>query len=190
MIAIIGKIAVGKTTFLRELEKTGSKIFISDEFVNSIYKKGQDGYKLIKDKLGKCFVDEYCVNKKVLVNWLNKDKANFNLLEKIIYPLIEKELIDTKYDFVELPNLNSEVYPLWKNFSHIVCLNTSYENWTKNIAKRNVDNHFISLISSKNNPESIKNKLFGLIPIVDIYANNFKLNANNIKKILYALGIR
>ncbi|WP_027120753.1 nucleoside/nucleotide kinase family protein [Mycoplasmopsis lipofaciens] len=173
MIAVIGKTCVGKTTFLNYLKNKGFSIFILDEFVNDLYEKSEKFYTFILNNLG----EKYCINNKIdklkIRTLFNQKPEIIDLLEKGIYPLIFEHFQSYSYDFVEIPNLVNQKNDFSSFFSSILCLETSNKIRMKNAQKRNVDKLFIQEIDRKNDPKTIKNLLFGKIPIVDIYANNF-----------------
>lgn len=188
MIAIIGKMGVGKTKFINSLNKK-YKIFISDDFITQIYKKNEIGYFLIKKNIGSFVLNESGVDKAKLFLWLKKDKKHWILLEKLIYPILKKELENGDYDFVEIPKLKSENFDFSSLFSLILCLSTTAEKHKKNLKKRNVDNSKINAINEKNAPKSIINALFTKIPIVDIYGNKLWKYAKNKKFLQFLFSI-
>lgn len=186
MIAVIGKIGVGKTTFLSEIKKMGYKVFNSDEFIKSEYKTDGLLYKAIKKEFGTLLLDEFGVNKEKIRQWIKDDIKNLDLLEKCIYPIIFDHLNTYCYDFAEVPNLITKNGNFAKLFKIVLCLETSEKNQVKNLKKRNVNKLTIRLLNSKNDPKLIKNQLFKEKIIVDIYGQNFKNWARN-KKFLECL---
>ncbi|QJG67196.1 dephospho-CoA kinase [Mycoplasma phocoenae] len=150
MIAIIGKSGVGKTTFLKKLEKHGFKVLIADEFVNELYKKGNLGYKKIKHTLGEKYVDENGVNKKALKESINLNLDFINEVEELIFPIIENHLKITNYDFVEMSNIFSKNANFLPYFSKIIQISIPEENRVKNLKKRNVNNYDKNIIDALN----------------------------------------
>ncbi|VEU68486.1 dephospho-CoA kinase [Mycoplasmopsis pulmonis] len=150
MIAITGKAGVGKTTFLKKMEKKGYKILYSDNFFNQDYEKGYQSYQLIKDNLGQDFVNDQRVDKKRLKNWIKEDLSNLDRLEKLIYPLLKTHLEQNFYDFVEIPVLGSKNVDFYPLFSKIYNIEISESQRLEQLKKRGVDNSDISFFESIN----------------------------------------
>ncbi|MCE6061953.1 dephospho-CoA kinase [Mycoplasmopsis agalactiae] len=172
MIAIIGKIGVGKTTFSKKLIERGFSVFNCDEFVQKSYQKGNEGYEAIKNQIGDFLCDENGVSKDKIKSWFSQNPYNIDLLEKAIFPIVDKAIKIGKFDFVEIPKLIGKNYDFSKLFDIILCLETPEKNRGKNMIKRGVDNFTKMAISEKNAPKLMKNAIFGQIPIVNIFANN------------------
>ncbi|UUD35333.1 dephospho-CoA kinase [Mycoplasmopsis caviae] len=186
MIALIGKIAVGKSTLLDDFAKNGLKVFNCDRFIAQEYRKGGKIYHKINDELGSFLNNKDGISKQKIMDWIDQKPHNLERLENLIYPIIYDELKDGNYSIVEIPNLMPKKINFISLFSAILCLETSWKNRDKNFKKRNVDKNKIKSIDAKNDPFYIKNALFGSIPIVDIYANNFT-NCKNILDFLKLL---
>lgn len=178
MIALIGQIAVGKSTFLENFKKLGLKTFNCDEFINREYQKNGKIYHKINQELGDFLNDKNGISKEKIKLWIDQKAHNLGELEKIIYPLIFEEIKGGNFFIVEIPNLLPKNFEFISLFSAILCLETSQKNRLKNFKKRNVDKTKIKAIDAKNDPFSIKNQLFGSIPIVDFYGHNFINNEN------------
>ncbi|WP_029513151.1 nucleoside/nucleotide kinase family protein [Mycoplasmopsis primatum] len=173
MIAIIGKIAVGKTFFSNKLIQKGFTVFNCDDFFNHSYLKNNDCYMKINSEIGSFLNDENGISKTKIKSWISQNPNNIDLLEKAIYPILFNKLKIGKFDFVEIPKIIGKNFDFSKLFDNIVCLETPDKIRAKNLEKRNVDNFTKKAISAQNAPFLIKNALFGTIPIVNIYANNF-----------------
>lgn len=173
MIAVIGQICSGKSTFIKNFNKMHYKTFSCDEFFVQSYKKNGECYKQVIQKIGPFLANNEGLDKNKIKSWIEENKEHIGLLEKIIYPILYDELKTKKYDFVEIPNLTTTIRDFTKLFSGIICVSTSPQKRMKNIAFRNVDKRTIEQINKKNNPFLIKKALFGKLPIVDIYGNNF-----------------
>lgn len=172
MIAVIGKIGVGKTTFLKNLGIDNSKIFFADEFVAKNYLLGSKLCQKIKEEIGDFLLDSNGVSKTKIKEWISQNIDNLERLEKIVYQEIFTTLKNGKYELAELPNLSNKYCDFLSLISVILCLSNNPKKRQKNLVKRNVDKSTILLIDAKNDPKSIKKSLFSLKPIVDIYINN------------------
>lgn len=89
-VGITGKIASGKSTFLKEAKKAGCEIISSDEIVNNLYQK-QEVARLIEKTLKIKFKGNL-VDKNQLREIVSLDEKNKKKLEKIIHPLVRKEI--------------------------------------------------------------------------------------------------
>ncbi|WGI36448.1 dephospho-CoA kinase [Mesomycoplasma lagogenitalium] len=177
MIAIIGKYGVGKTTFLKKVESFGYKILYTDEFFANCYKFNNSCYWAIKNELGQNYVNESEVIKNELRNFILKDKNNINILEKIVYPILEKHLEENRYDFVEIPNIFSKNANFERFFSHIFNIKTSEKKRQENIEKKGVLKKNSNLNNSLN-VGKIKKKVVDIlwedIEKEDFFINFFK----------------
>ncbi|MGV2392507.1 UNVERIFIED_CONTAM: dephospho-CoA kinase [Campylobacter lari] len=186
MIAIIGKIAVGKSTFIKQMKKIGYKTFVCDDFIHEGYKKNGIFYQKINHIFGTKFNNENGIDINLLKSSITKNNHNLEILENIIYPELEKHLKNNHYDFVEIPKLISKNFNFSALFNLVLCLETPTQKWCENLKNRNVDNFLKKEIMKKNNPFLIKKQLFGQIPIVNIYGYNFsnEIILNNFLQIL------
>ncbi|BAP01284.1 dephospho-CoA kinase [Mycoplasmopsis californica HAZ160_1] len=183
MIALIGKVGVGKSTFLRNSGLKKEKIFICDEFVAKEYKKYGILYNEIKQKIGTFLLDEKGVSKKKILKWLFENTDNIDKLERVVFPKIFDAIKNGNFAIVEIPVLVNKNFNFLSLFSAVLCLSTSEQKRWKNIQKRSVDKLTIKAIDQKNSTILAKNQLFGQIPVVDIYLENFESYDRN-KKIL------
>ena len=87
-IAIVGKIASGKSTVLNEFSKVSSCVLSSDQIVHRLYEESrvQD---LINKRLKIKGDDEFVTN---LRNHLSVRPKDLDRLEKIVHPLVKKEI--------------------------------------------------------------------------------------------------
>lgn len=108
-IAIVGKIASGKSTVLDEFVKGGYCTISSDEIVHKLYTQN-DVQNLINKRLKvkgeKSFVDN-------LRDHIEKHPADLEKLEKIVHPLVKKE-IELTFKNSKSPLLVAEVPLLFK----------------------------------------------------------------------------
>lgn len=89
-VAIYGRIASGKSTVLEEFVNNGCYAISSDEIVKQLYQR-KDVAKLIGDKFSLKFNDS--VDKDVLRDYLNKNPKDRKKLEKLVHPLVKKEIL-------------------------------------------------------------------------------------------------
>ncbi|WP_027334523.1 dephospho-CoA kinase [Mycoplasmopsis felifaucium] len=172
MIAIIGKVASGKSTLLNKLKHRGFKIFNCDKFFIEEYKKNGFFYNEINNKIGSFLNDENGISKQKIKEWISQNPNSLDVLEKCTYPVLFQYLKINSFDFVEIPKLISKNFDFSSLFSGIICLENSASKFLQNYIKRSVDNFLKNKISEKNDPFYIKNLLFNKIPIVDIYEYN------------------
>ena len=87
-IGITGSISSGKTTASKILSAGRGPLFSADEVVKNLYQK--DSFKnLIRKKFS---IKEKLNIKTIIKNKILADKANINKLEKLIHPLVRKEM--------------------------------------------------------------------------------------------------
>lgn len=151
MYAVIGKYAVGKTTFLNLLQdyskkvlKKEQKILFSDEFFQKCYLKNEPCFLALK-KYNPSFVEENQVNKEKLREFIRSNIDNINIIEKLVYPFLENHLKNNKYDFVEIPNLYTKNANFTIYFDGVINIYSSEEQRVKNIMNKNVNNSISSL---------------------------------------------
>ena len=87
-IGITGSLASGKTTASKILSSGRGPLFSADSIVKKLYQK-KDFIKLLSKKL-KINYDKSL--KKKLINILIKNQINLKKIEKIIHPLVRKEM--------------------------------------------------------------------------------------------------
>lgn len=106
-VIITGKPGAGKTTLLNELKTHGYKTISCDKVVDDLYQVNHDGFKVIKKVLGPKFVNESGVNKSALWTAIINQKLTIDVLNKLIHPLINKQLQLLSFDFCECPIIGS-----------------------------------------------------------------------------------
>lgn len=84
VIGLTSGIGAGKTTVLRMFRKLGAKTINADEIVKKLYKK-----KSMKQQLKKNF---HTFDKKALAGIVFSDKKKLENLEKIVHPLVFREI--------------------------------------------------------------------------------------------------
>ena len=96
-LGITGSIAMGKTQTAMLFKAHGVPVWDADEAVHNLYKKGREGYILIRN-ISKNFVNEREVDRKAILKQLKKDDGLLKKIEMQIHPLLRKE----RCNFVEL----------------------------------------------------------------------------------------
>lgn len=172
MIAIIGRIASGKTTLCKNLHNRHFSTFNCDEFYEKNYLKNGLFYNAINEKIGDFLNDDFGINKEKIKSWINQNKSHLGLLEKYTYPILYEYLKNHHFDFVEIPKIISKYCDFSNLFSGIICIENSTEKEQKNWKSRGVDNFLKNKISAENNPFYMKKQLFGRKTIVNIYEYN------------------
>ena len=108
-IAIVGKIASGKSTILEEFQKANYCVVSSDQIVHELYKENKV-QELIKKRLK-------IKSEKPFVNALREHVSNhpqdLDRLEKIVHPMVKKEINET-FKKSRSPLLVAEVPLLFK----------------------------------------------------------------------------
>lgn len=175
LVCITGQIGSGKTKALKYIQKCGYKTFCTDEYIHSIYKKGQIGYTLINQVFGNSVLGTNGVNRKELGKIVLSHKTQLAKLNKIMLPVIHKKIIELKKKkelcFIELgifikhksffANLFSKV--IWistnndfkfitqkKRFQHIQKLPTFFVGKRKLPYKQNSNNTNFYVDNSSN----------------------------------------
>ena len=87
-IGLTGSIASGKTTACKIVSKTSVPIFSADKVVQKLYKK-KSFNKFVSKKLKFQFNSKF---KKIIKEKILKDKKTLTKLEKIIHPIVRKEM--------------------------------------------------------------------------------------------------
>ena len=108
IFGITGSLASGKTTASRILSKKKGPLFSADIFVKNLY-RNKNFKKLIKKKFN---INENSNFKNILKNKILENRSLIQTLEKIIHPLVRKEMRkfikknrNKKYIFLEIPLL-------------------------------------------------------------------------------------
>ncbi len=88
---VIGLIGSGKSTFINIAKKMGHDIIDADKI--NVYNK-----KIIKEKIereisNKVYINDTDIDRKLLSNIIFNDKNKLMLLESILYPFIEEEIL-------------------------------------------------------------------------------------------------
>ena len=107
-VGITGSLASGKTTASKFLSSRRGPLFSADAVVKKIYRNNAFKKIIIK----KFRLKKTANIKKLLIEKISKDKENIKKLEKIIHPLVRKEMrkflkknTKRKFVFLEIPLL-------------------------------------------------------------------------------------
>lgn len=93
VLGVSGVIGSGKSTLCRFLhEKYGFSWINADGVVHELYGFGMSGYKKIKKYFGDEFVDKRGVERGILRDFVLKNPKKLLLLNKLIHPLVFKEV--------------------------------------------------------------------------------------------------
>ncbi|MGL5205721.1 MAG: dephospho-CoA kinase [Metamycoplasmataceae bacterium] len=168
MIAIIGKTCVGKTFLLEKAKELGYSTFNCDDFFKEQYKVGNKCYELIKNNLGKEYVNDNEVNREMLKKLVFIEKKK-DLLEKLIFPVLSEHFEKNNYDFVEIPILYSKNGNFERFFDKTLNI-TASNDWRKKMRNfKNVDNYDFEHFD-------LINTGFSKEGSVDIYMDNIPVN--------------
>ena len=148
-IGITGSLASGKSTASKILGKKGP-VFNADSIVKKLYlQKKFRKYISKKLKIQNSSNLKSLIKKKIL-----KDKSFFNKLEKIIHPLVRKEMINftkknknKKFTFFEIPLLIEN--RLMKNFDMIYFIKAKQSIRLKRFKKKGGEKFFFHILNKK-----------------------------------------
>ncbi|WP_406614643.1 dephospho-CoA kinase [Mycoplasma corogypsi] len=185
-IAIVGYSAAGKTVFINIAKNLGYKILICDEFVANLYSTNKIFIQKVANLFGNSILKDNMINKPLLKQFLHQHPERFSELEQAVFAEIFKHLETNKYDFVEIPKLNTSFVDFSIFFEQIWFLdipNRVRDNFQKN---KHLDHFTKKLINSLNNYNWAKLKNFRNIPVITIpwkHRNTTKKIINLLKKL-------
>ena len=184
-VGITGLIASGKTTVAKIIAGNKYPIFNADYEVSKIYKTNYFR-KIVKKKLG---LNNSTNLKKKIKKVITKKKANLKTLEKIIHPIVRKNLKKfieknkkQKILIFEIPLLIES--KLMKNFDKIIFVNSQKKNRLKRYLKRGKSKEIFNFLDKRQLPSAKK------IKFSDYVINNdktLKFLKKNIKDIISSL---
>ncbi len=171
-IGITGSIASGKSTAGKILSLNKGPLFSADKIVKDLYKK--KSFKILVSK--KLDIKNYANIKKKLRAKIRDNKLNLKKLEKIIHPLVRREMYkfikrnkEKKFSFFEIPLLIES--KLMKNFDVIFLIKARKSIRLKRFKLRSKNTNFFHHVNSKQLPDTKKIK----------YCDHVIVNEKNLK---------
>ncbi len=137
IIVLVGAPLSGKTSVLKKIQEKGMRVFSADSHITKIYKKGEEGYEVIKNELGDEFVNEESVDKRLLAAWATEHN-NLNRLNELIHPLIVNYLKDKDNFIAELPIVTNSSVKF--NYDKLVLVKASEEEVINRFSKTKLRN--------------------------------------------------
>ena len=149
-IGITGSLASGKTTASRILSKKNGPLFSADDIVRKLY-SNNSFKKLIRKK----FKIKNKVNiKKILKAKILQKKSNIKILEKIIHPIVRKEMrgfekknTKKKFIFFEIPLLVES--KLYSKFDIIFFIKAKRKNRLKRFISKGGNKKLFTILNNK-----------------------------------------
>ncbi|UBX97480.1 dephospho-CoA kinase [Mycoplasmopsis synoviae] len=166
MIAVVGKVCSGKTTFLKKLEQEGKKVFIADEFVKSLY-ENKDFCQKIQKLINFDLLTENKLDKFKIKKLFSENKDLFEEFEKQVHLEVFKYLSENKFDFAEIPALNSKHANFCSLISKIYVHKVDENTRIKFCKKRNVDSESLKILDALNSYNWTDLKNYNGILVVD-----------------------
>ena len=182
-IGITGSLASGKTTASKILSSQNGPLFSADNVVKNLYKK-KNFKKLI---LRKFAISNHINLKKTLKNKIIKNSTNIKKLEKIIHPLVRKEMLkfakinkSKKFVFFEIPLLIES--KLTKKFDIIIYIRTKKSLRLRRFKSKGGSKRLFDILDKKQMSDQNKMK----------YCDHVVVNNKNLvilkKNLLYILS--
>ena len=162
-IGITGSIGMGKSTVSSIFRNNNIKVWDADFEVQTLYKKGKEGYNSIISIYPE-LEDEVEINRKKVFYLIREKKIDLKSIEEIIHPLLIKsrEKFIKKYQIekmliFDIPLLYETKAQNWLNY--VITVFCSEENQIERLKKRkNYDIKKINYLISKQIPIKQKNK--------------------------------
>ena len=162
-IGITGSIGMGKSTVSSIFRNNNIKVWDADFEVQTLYKKGKEGYNSIISIYPE-LEDEVEINRKKVFYLVREKKIDLKSIEEIIHPLLIKsrEKFIKKYQIekmliFDIPLLYETKAQNWLNY--VITVFCSEENQIERLKKRkNYDIKKINYLISKQIPIKQKNK--------------------------------
>ena len=176
-IGITGSLASGKTTASKILSFKRGPIFSADKAVKELYKN-----KHFKSLVSKKFkIKNNSQLKKSLKKLILKNKNNINKLERIIHPLVRKEMKNftvknknKKLLFYEIPLLIES--KLMKNFNSVVFIKAKKQLRLKRFLSKSGDKKLFNLLNNKQMNDTKKIKFCDHVVVNEKNLNILKMN--------------
>lgn len=158
-IAITGSLASGKTSASKILSLNKGPLFSADYVVKELYRK-----KFFRKIISKKFnIPNILSIKKVLKRRILRDKKKLILLEKIIHPLVRKEMKkfislnkSKKFLFFEIPLLVES--NLMRKFDIIIFIKSSKSKRLKRFVSKGGNKKLFNMLNKKQLPDFKKIK--------------------------------
>mgnify|MGYP006101800641 CR=1 FL=1 len=158
IIGITGSIASGKTTAAKLMAGKKYPLFNADKVVSNLYKD---------KKFVNILIKKFKLNKRKKIKEqikliIKKDIKNISKIEKIIHPLVRKEMKfflkkKNKFLFLEIPLLVES--KLNKNFDKLVFINAKKKIRLKRYLKKNGNRKTFNLLNNRQASPSVKKKI-------------------------------
>ena len=149
-IGITGSIASGKTTASKILSYKSGPLFSADKEIKKFYKNNNFKKYLIK----KFNIKRKTNFKQTLKMKIFENKRNIKLLEKIVHPMVRKEMhkFSKKYKkknklFYEIPLLVEN--KIMKHFDIVIFIKAKKKTRLKRFIKRGGDKNLFNLLNNK-----------------------------------------
>ncbi len=160
-VGILGGVGGGKSFVANIFKDLGFNIFSADQVVSQIYKRNKNINKKIS-KFFKLNLYQGRINKNELRDSLKKNQKNFKYLNKIIHPIVRKQLILflSKYKKNKLVVLDIPLLIENKMFNFVdifIFVKTKPNIFKIRIKKRrNLDQQFLKLLENQQADEKMK----------------------------------
>ena len=160
-VGILGGVGSGKSFVANIFKDLGFNIFSADKVVSQIYERNKN----LNKKISKSFklkLYQGRINKNELRDSLKKNPKNFKYLNKIIHPIVRKQLILflSKYKKNKLVILDIPLLIENKMFNFVdifILVKTKPNIFKIRIKKRrNLDKQFLKLLENQQADEKIK----------------------------------
>lgn len=180
-IGITGSISSGKTTASKILSSKRGPLFSADDVVKELYKK-----RFFKNLVSKKFNISSTVNiKKNLKKKILNNKSNINKLEKIIHPIVRKEMFRfirknkrKKFLFFEIPLLIES--NLKKNFNLIIFIKARRSIRLKRFISKGGNVKLFNILDKKQLSDNKKIKFCDHVVVNEKNINFLKISLSNI----------
>ena len=160
-VGILGGVGSGKSFVANIFKDLGFNIFSADQIVSQIYERNKNINKKIS-KFFKLKLYQGRINKNELRDTLKKNPKKFKYLNKIIHPIVRKQLILflSKYKKNKLVVLDIPLLVENKMFNFVdifIFIKTKSAIFKIRIKKRrNLDKQFLKLLENQQADEKIK----------------------------------
>ena len=188
-IGITGSIGMGKTTVSSIFRNNNIKVWDADFEVQTLYKKGKEGYNSIISIYPE-LEDEVEINRKKVFYLIREKKIELKSIEEIIHPLLIKsrESFIKKYQaekilIFDIPLLYETKAQNWLNY--VITVFCSEKNQIERLKKRkDFDIKKINYLISKQIPINKKNKKADFVINTDEDIKQVERQVVNIIKIV------